>query len=406
MSRSESHKKTREKRKTQECSVYEIKLDKSHLSNAQKEFLSRLFLEAKWLYNCALSSKNVFSFDYKTKVAKVLNKERKEELRDIAILPSQIKQAIIDRMRDSIKGLSRLKENGHKVGKLKFRSEINSLPLKQCDVTYKIENVKYIKLQKFKKAFKVIGLAQIPKDVEFANANFVRKNGDYFLYITTFSQKDDSKKIGEIGLDFGVKNCITDSNGETYNFKENESKRQKRLHKSLSRKKKGSKNREKAKSKLKKEYAKTKKRKNDKVNKFISKMKKYKRVYVQKEGVKEWHKSNMKNVRKAVQQSAMGGIIERLKNNRSTFVIDRWFASTKTCSSCGEKQSVSLSERTYRCNSCGYEKDRDTNSAINILNEGRRVRNANVEKSLVEKFASDSNELSDFVETRSLNASA
>jgi transposase len=309
-------------------------------------------------------------------------------------------------MRDSIKGLSRLKKGGHKVGRLKFRSEINSLPLAQYNVTYKIENTKYIKLQKFKKAFKVIGLAQIPNNVEFANANLVRKNGDYFLYITTFSQKNDSEKSGEIGFDFGVKNCITDSNGTTHNFKESITKRQRGLHKSLSRKKKGSKNRDKFKSKLKKEYAKTKKRKNDRVNKFISKTKKYKRIYIQKESVKEWHKSDMKNIRKAVQQSALGGIIERLKNNRSTFVVDRWFASTKTCSNCGEKQSIALSERTYKCNACGCEKDRDTNSAINILNEGRRVWNANVGKSLVENFAAGSYELSKFDETRSLNASA
>lgn len=52
--------------------------------------------------------------------------------------------------------------------------------------------------------------------------------------------------------------------------------------------------------------------------------------------------------------------------------IDRWFPSTKKCSSCGTKIMMKLSERTYRC-SCGYEADRDYNSAINIRNEGLRL---------------------------------
>jgi len=52
--------------------------------------------------------------------------------------------------------------------------------------------------------------------------------------------------------------------------------------------------------------------------------------------------------------------------------IDRWFPSTKKCSSCGTENTMKLSERTYRC-SCGYEADRDYNSAINIRNEGLRL---------------------------------
>ena len=49
-------------------------------------------------------------------------------------------------------------------------------------------------------------------------------------------------------------------------------------------------------------------------------------------------------------------------------VIDRWFASSKTCSDCGYKQPMPLKERTYHCGHCGMKKDRDHNAAINILN--------------------------------------
>jgi putative transposase len=54
-------------------------------------------------------------------------------------------------------------------------------------------------------------------------------------------------------------------------------------------------------------------------------------------------------------------------------VADRFFASTKTCSSCGSvKAKLSLATRTYRCGSCGLEIDRDLNAALNLAAYGRR----------------------------------
>lgn len=49
--------------------------------------------------------------------------------------------------------------------------------------------------------------------------------------------------------------------------------------------------------------------------------------------------------------------------------IDKWFPSTKMCSSCSLVKEITLSERTYLC-SCGLNMDRDYNAAINIKNEG------------------------------------
>ncbi len=48
-------------------------------------------------------------------------------------------------------------------------------------------------------------------------------------------------------------------------------------------------------------------------------------------------------------------------------IVDRWFPSSKTCSNCGvKKETLSLSERVFRCDSCGFECDRDLNAAINL----------------------------------------
>jgi putative transposase len=47
-------------------------------------------------------------------------------------------------------------------------------------------------------------------------------------------------------------------------------------------------------------------------------------------------------------------------------IVDRWFPSSKTCSSCGHIQPMPLKERVYRCGCCGLEIDRDLNASINL----------------------------------------
>jgi len=50
-------------------------------------------------------------------------------------------------------------------------------------------------------------------------------------------------------------------------------------------------------------------------------------------------------------------------------VADRWFASSKTCSACGQKLDVlPLSVREWNCRACGAFHDRDVNAAINLKN--------------------------------------
>ena len=54
--------------------------------------------------------------------------------------------------------------------------------------------------------------------------------------------------------------------------------------------------------------------------------------------------------------------------------VDRWFASSKTCSACGDKVAeLPLSVRSWACPSCGAEHNRDGNAAINIRNEAVRI---------------------------------
>ena len=55
-------------------------------------------------------------------------------------------------------------------------------------------------------------------------------------------------------------------------------------------------------------------------------------------------------------------------NGGTLLVADRWYPSSKTCSTCGwRKPSLTLAERTFTCEACGLVMDRDENAARNLL---------------------------------------
>jgi len=75
---------------------------------------------------------------------------------------------------------------------------------------------------------------------------------------------------------------------------------------------------------------------------------------------------------KALSDAALGGFLEKLKTKAKSLGIpivqaDRFFASSKTCSTCGHKKDdLTLSDRQYHCSTCGVSLDRDVNAALNL----------------------------------------
>jgi len=50
-------------------------------------------------------------------------------------------------------------------------------------------------------------------------------------------------------------------------------------------------------------------------------------------------------------------------------LVDRWYPSSKTCSDCGTiKSDLKLSDRIFKCDSCGSQKNRDYNASVNLKN--------------------------------------
>ena len=359
---------TREKRKTQTCKVYELKLSENKFNLKQIDFLHRIFLEAKWVYNDILNFNDLKNYDCKKKEVEIINKEKEKEMRELKVLGSQIKQEILQRTWGSIKSLSTKKKKGKKkeVGKLKFKSQINSIPLKQYGITYKFQDDN-LKIQNCKSLFQIKGLHQIPKEAEFANANLIRKASGYYLKVTCFLPKEDimvNKEI--IGIDFGIKDDLVLSNGIKFQTKFPVSFQIKREQRKLAKKKKGSHNYWKQKNKVALAYEKQNNKKQDAQNKIINFLKNnYSHIAIQNENIKGWHAGLFG---KQVQQSILGGVISELKKLPQTHIVDRFFPSTKLCPECGQLNILALADRIYNC-SCGYSQDRDVHSANNILLE-------------------------------------
>src|SRR5690606_29717848 len=129
--------KTREKRKTQRCLVFELKLDSSHFNLKTKEALKMMFVEAKWLYNFYLSQEDIFKLD--CKINKVIHKDKggKDVESELKYLPAKYKSSVYEVLKNSIKALSSTKKKGKKVGRLKFKSQYTSIDLNQYNNTHK-----------------------------------------------------------------------------------------------------------------------------------------------------------------------------------------------------------------------------------------------------------------------------
>ena len=362
------------RRMSQTCKVYTVKIDESRLSTRQQEQLKMLFVEAKWIYNDILNyseNNNICTYNTKIKSVDVLNKDKIKETRELKYIGSQMKQSVFANILSNIKMLSTKKKQGNKVGKLKYISEYKSLNLKQYGNTYKIYGNKRIKIQGVSGKLVVNGLEQfinIP-DIEVANAKILNKPDGYYIAITTYQYTDKlpiKQYIGnEIGIDFGIKDTITLSNGEKFKSSIGETERLKRLQRKLVRQKKGSNNRYKTRILIRKEYQKITNKKNDIANKIIAYILSYEHIYMQDENITGWQKGLFG---KQVQYSILGRVKMKLINNPRVEVLDKFVPTTKYCPICGNiKKDIDLSDRVYKCDTCGYECDRDIHSANNMI---------------------------------------
>lgn len=395
----ENGKATRERRSQMDCRVISAKIQENRLSNAKREKLQHCFLEAKWLSNAVIASETLTLED--TSVVQVKVKDTFEN-RSINTLSVQMKQSVVDSVKTDVCNLSKAKKAGLKVGRLQFKKECNEINLKQFGKTYKLKSHNKISVQNIG-ILVVNGLEQINLDeVEFANAKLIQKPSGFYIHLTIYSKKQTQPNIEKeiIGLDMGIKDQLTFSNGVKVNFYLEESEQLKGLMRKLNRQVNGSNQYKQTLNRIKRIYEHYNNKKNDVVNKLNSVLKTNYIVCFQDELLNQWKQKKSKHrfsFGRKVQHGILGRVKDKLKKNDSNVMLESSVPTTQTCPMCGCLTKHSLDKRTYHCNHCGFESlDRDVHSAnmMVLLSGYGTYRSLNTDAVSAEKMVGFLNNLS------------
>jgi putative transposase len=184
-----------------------------------------------------------------------------------------------------------------------------------------------------------------------------------------------------IGLDMGIKAFAVSSDGVEYanhKYLRKSEKKLKRLQRQLSRKTKGSANRDKARMKVARLHEHVANQRKDMLHKLSTELIRQNDVLC----IEDLAPKNMvrnHKLAKSIVDVSWGEFRRQLTYKakwygKQLIAVDRFYPSSQICSVCGEKWggTKDLKVRKWQCQHCGTMLDRDANAAINILNEGLR----------------------------------
>ena len=247
-----------------------------------------------------------------------------------------------------------------------------------------------LKLKKDKPHIQIpnLGLVRMTEHLRYngkiLSAKVFTKGGKWFVSVAVElddTQKPLPKTGKSVGLDLGITDLATLSDGTKIQAPKplkNKLKKLQRLSKSLSRKQKGSNNREKAKTKLSRLHDKISCIRKDFLHKLTTNLvKQFDVICLENLNIK----GMVKNRKFARSINDLGFyefkrqlVYKANIHHKTVKELDRFYPSSKTCSCCGFKvDELPLSIRNWQCPSCNTTHDRDINASLNILNKADKV---------------------------------
>ena len=212
----------------------------------------------------------------------------------------------------------------------------------------------------------------------------VSPSGEYFAACLYDDGKELPEKSSEgkaIGIDVGLTHYAITSDGTKHGNPKYYRKYEKKLakrQKQLSRKLKGSNNRNKARVTVAKVHAKIVRCREDFLQKLSRKLVDENQVIVVENlAVRNMVKNH--KLAKSISDASWGQFCTMLKyksewEGKTYIEVDRFFPSSKTCNNCLNRvDSLGLNIRSWQCPKCGENHDRDVNAAKNIRDEGLRI---------------------------------
>ena len=272
------------------------------------------------------------------------------------------------------------------VGFPKFKSKKNnhySYTTNNQKNNIRIIDNKYIHLPKLKTLVRIKQHRQIPKDGKIKLATISQNpSGKYYISILVEQEiKELSKNEFAIGIDLGLTDFAITSDGVKYSnprYLQKSSNKLAKEQRKLSRKKKGSKNRNKQRIKVAKLYEKIANQRKDFLHKLSSELINENQVICLEDlQVKEMQQN--KYLSQSIYDVGWYEFRRELEYKakwygRTISFVDKYYPSSQICSNCGENTGKKpLYIREFNCLCCGKHHDRDINASINILHEGLRL---------------------------------
>lgn len=266
----------------------------------------------------------------------------------------------------------RKKGTNIKAGYPRFKSKIKSITYPQAKGAFRFITNKKLRVSKIGNI--PIILHRMPKGKIKTLTIKVNNTNQWFAYLSC--EVEDKKVVHsskeKIGIDVGLESFITLSSGETVDnprFLIKSEKRLKRLQRRLSRKKKGSANRRKARFRLAKQHIKVVNQRADFLHKLAHRITKS-FSFIVVEDLKVNGMLHNHYLAKSINDASWNNFIQMLSYKAVTcggqLVKVNPKGTSKTCSKCGAIMDMPPSRRKFKCSKCGFVCHRDLNASINI----------------------------------------
>ncbi|TFF98779.1 MAG: transposase [Promethearchaeota archaeon] len=361
----------------------------------QKEMLNKTFGCCRFIYNKMLEERikvyeelkddkqALYDHRYKTE------KEYKEEFEFLKEVDAKALQSEWSNLKSAYTNFFNRLKKRRRAGFPRFKSKKS----RQSYTTYNINNnckvdfsTSKLKLPKIRKWIDYRDDRTFNEKIRHITVSKTR-SGKYYASILVEFESDiqPKREIQEskiVAFDMSAHDFLVTKRFRLTNprFYRTEHLKLRKFHKEVSRRKKGSNNRNRSKIQLSRCYDKINNRKNDWVHKVTHLLSEHFDCVILEDlnirGMQKFNSGVSKSVSLDFSWNQFFTILKYKmeQKGKHLVLVDRFFPSSKLCSNCGyKKEDLKLNDREWTCPQCHTHHDRDINASINIEREGKRI---------------------------------